>query len=51
MSNGTSIAAVRLPSSSVDWVKVALGVVLAGLVYYAYFGQTVVAEHASQLNC
>jgi exosortase len=51
MSNGTSIAAVRLPSSTIDWVKVALGVVLAGLVYYAYFVQTVEAEHDSRLNC
>src|SRR5271163_183798 len=51
MSNGTSIAAARLPSSTIDWLKVALGVVLATLVYYAYFVQTVEAEHASQLNC
>lgn len=51
MSNGTSIAAVRLPSSTIDWVKVSLGVVLAGLVYYAYFVQTVEVQHTSQLNC
>jgi exosortase len=51
MSNGTSIAAVRLPSSTIDWAKVALGLVLAGVVYYAYFVQPVEAEHSSQLNC
>ena len=51
MSNGTSIAAVRLPSSTIDWVKVALGVVLAGLVYYAYFVQTVEIQHVDQLSC
>jgi len=51
MSNGTSIAAVRLPSSSIDWVKVTLGVVLGGLIYYAYFVQTVEIQHVSQLSC
>ena len=51
MSNGTSIAAVRLPSSTVDWVKVALGVVLLGLVYYAYCVQAVEAEHGARLSC
>jgi exosortase len=51
MSNGTSIAAVRLPSSTIDWGKVALGLVLGGLVYYAYFVQVVEAEHSSKLNC
>src|SRR5882724_9559206 len=51
MSNGTSIAAVRLPSSSIDWVKVTLGVVLVGLVYYAYFVQTVEIQHVDQLSC
>jgi exosortase len=51
MSNGTSIAAVRLPSSTIDWVKVALGVVLLGLVYYAYCVQAVEAEHGARLSC
>jgi exosortase len=51
MSNGTSIAAVRLPSSTIDWVKVALGVVLAGLVYYAYFVQSVEIQHVTQMSC
>lgn len=51
MSNGTSIAAVRFPSSSIDWVKVALGVVLLGLVYYAYFVQSVEIQHVTTMNC
>jgi exosortase len=51
MSNGTSIAAVRLPSSTVDWVKVTLGLVLVGLIYYAYFVQTVEIQHVTQLSC
>src|SRR5580704_3656838 len=51
MSNGTSIAAVKVSSSSIDWVKVALGVVLAGLMYYAYFGQIVEAHDESRLSC
>src|ERR1700733_3722317 len=51
MSNGTSIAAIRLPSSTIDWVKVALGVVLLGLVYYAYCVQAVEAEHGARLSC
>ena len=51
MSNGTSIAATRLPISSIDWVKVALGLVLGGLIYYAYFIQTVEAQHFLQENC
>ena len=51
MSNGTSIAAVRLPSSTIDWVKVALGVVLLGLIYYAYCVQAVEAQHAATMNC
>ena len=42
MSNGTSIiAAVRIPSTSVAWVRVGLGVILLGLVYYAYWVQPV----------
>jgi len=51
MSNGTSIAAVRLPSSSLDWVKVTLGIVLVGLIYYGYFVQTVEIQHVTQLSC
>jgi len=51
MSNGTSIAAAKLPSSSIDWVKVALGLVLVGLVYYAYFGQVVEAHQDVRLSC
>jgi exosortase len=51
MSNGTSIAAVRLPSSTIDWVKVTLGLVLVGLIYYAYFVQTVEIQHVTQLSC
>jgi exosortase len=51
MSNGTSIAAVRFPSSSIDWVKVTLGVVLVGFIYYAYFVQTVEVQHVDQLSC
>jgi exosortase len=51
MSNGTSIAAVKVSSSSIDWVKIALGIVLAGLVYYAYFGQIVEAHDESRLSC
>ena len=51
MSNGTSTAAVKFPSSSIDWVKAALGVVLVGLVYYAYFGQVVEAHDDVHLSC
>jgi exosortase len=51
MSNGTSIAAVRLPSSTINWVKVTIGVVLLGLIYYAYFVQSVEIQHVTQLNC
>jgi len=51
MSNGTSIAAVRFPSSSIDWVKVALGTILLGVVYYAYFVQTVEIQHTHQTSC
>lgn len=51
MSNGTSIAAVRLPSSTIDWIKVALGVVLIGLVYYAYCVQAVELQHVTTMNC
>ncbi len=51
MSNGTSIAAVRLPSSTIDWVKVTLGVVLLGLVYYAYFVQSVEIQHVTTMSC
>jgi exosortase len=51
MSNGTSIAAVRFPSSSIDWVKATLGVVLIGVIYYAYFVQTVEVQHVSHLSC
>lgn len=47
MSNGVSIAAVRVSLSSIDWVKVALGLVLVGLVCYAYWGQPV--EH--EMTC
>ncbi len=36
MSNGVSIAAVKSPSSPVDWVKVVLSLALAALVYVAY---------------
>lgn len=51
MSNGTSIAAARLPSSSIDWIKVALGLVLVGLVYYAYFGQIVEVHQEARMSC
>jgi|SRR5579862_7110582 len=51
MSNGTSIAVAKLPSSSIDWVKVALGLVLVGLVYYAYFEQVVEAHQDVHLSC
>src|ERR1039457_554053 len=51
MSNGASIAAVRLPSSTIDWVKVALGVVLLGLISYAYFVESVEIQPVDQLNC
>jgi len=51
MSNGTSIAAVRFPSSSIDWVKVTLGVVLVGFIYYAYFLQAVEIQHVTTMGC
>ena len=51
MSNGTSTAALRLPSSTIDWVKVTLGLVLVGLIYYAYFVQTVEIQHVDKLSC
>ncbi len=51
MSNGTSIAAVKFPSSSIDWVKATLGVVLIGFIYYAYFIQPVEVQHVTQLSC
>jgi len=51
MSNGTSIAAVRLPSSSIDWVKATLGVVLVGFIYYAYFIQSVEIQHVTTMGC
>lgn len=51
MSNGTSIAAVKFPSSSIDWVKVTLGVALVGLIYYAYFVQSVEIQHVTTMSC
>src|SRR5579859_1832240 len=51
MSNGTSIAAAKFPSSSIDWIKVVLGLVLVGLVYYAYFGQVVEVHDDVHLSC
>jgi exosortase len=51
MSNGSSIAASKLSPSSIDWVKAALGVVSVGLIYYAYFVQTVEAHSGVQLSC
>jgi exosortase len=51
MSNGTSIAAVKVSSGSIDWVKIALGIVLTGLVYYAYFGQVVEVHDEARLSC
>src|SRR5580704_501267 len=51
MSNGTSIVAVRFPSSSIDWVKATLGVVLVGFIYYAYFVQTVEIQHVTTMGC
>src|SRR5579862_3648436 len=51
MSNGTSITAVRFPSSTIYWVKVSLGLVLMGLIYYAFFVQPVEAQHATTMNC
>jgi exosortase len=43
MSNGASTITAKVSFSGVDWIKAALGVVLAGLVYYAYWIQP--AEH------
>ena len=51
MSNGNSIAAVRFSPSSIDWGKVALGIAVLGLVYYAYFVQVVEAHQDSRLSC
>jgi len=51
MSNGTSTAVVKFPSSSIDWVKVVLGAMLVGLVWYAYFGQIVEAHQEARLSC
>jgi len=36
MSNGVSIAGLRPPSTTVDWLKVVLTVTVGGLIYYAY---------------
>ena len=41
MSNGASATAIRVPIASIDWVKALLGVVLFGLVYFAYWMQPV----------
>lgn len=47
MANGSASATVRVSPLPIDWLKVALCVVLAGLGAYAYWGQ--LAEH--DLTC
>jgi exosortase len=51
MSNGTSTAAIKLSPSSIDWAKVVLGIAVLGLVYYAYFVQTVEAHQDTKMSC
>ena len=51
MNNGTSTAAVKFSPSSIDWARVALGIAILGLVYYAYFVQAVEAHGAMRLSC
>ncbi|MGA2139344.1 MAG: exosortase/archaeosortase family protein [Verrucomicrobiia bacterium] len=51
MSNGTSTAAIKFSPSSIDWAKVALGIVTLGLIYYAYFVQAVEAHGVVRLSC
>ena len=51
MSNGTSTAAIKFSPSSIDWAKVALGIVTLGLIYYAYFVQLVEAHGDVRLSC
>jgi exosortase len=41
MSNRAVMSAVKLPFLAIDWMKVVLGLVLAGLVYYAYWVQPI----------
>jgi exosortase len=41
MSNGVAIARSRLSFHAIDWVKVALLLVVLGLIYYSYFIQPV----------
>ena len=51
MNNGTSTAAVKFSPSSIDWARVALGIVILGLIYYAYFVQAVEVHGDVRLSC
>ena len=51
MNNGTSTAAIKFSPSSIDWARVALGIVILGLIYYAYFVQAVEVHGDVRLSC
>jgi exosortase len=48
MSNGFLSATVRLPAVALDWVRWALGLAVVGLVYYAYWEQSIGGTPAYQ---
>lgn len=51
MGTGTSIAALRWPTTAVEWVKWLLGAAIVGLIYYAYWVQIVESAIGYRVSC
>lgn len=37
MTNASLVGSIKLPSAPIDWLRVGFGIVLVGLIYYAYW--------------